>query len=267
MENYDPMEEFGHELNHLLADLQGESMFDFGWGSITPFSVWAVITAIVVFALAWYLRTHITFIPKFGLAAALEAVVDYIKREVGENLLGAHASEHLPYLLTLFSFVLLGNLIGLIPGAKSATGTMSVNLVLSGSSFLYFNYAGMRHYGPLKYIASIAPAGVPPGLNVLVWLIEVFSMSMRMFSLAIRLFANMFAGHLTMGVFAILASVYFLPLMHGITVAALGSGALSAAWVFILTCIYAAEILVAFIQSYVFTLLSAVYVQLSTSAH
>lgn len=261
------MEEFNSELQHLLADLQGLSMFDLGWGSITPYTVWAIITLVVVFVVVWSLRSRISFIPKVGPTLALEAVVDYIKVEIGEALLGAHAREHLPFLLTIFFFILAGNLIGLIPGCKSATGTMSVTLVLSLSSFCYFNFAGARAQGALHYIASLAPAGLPPGVNVAVWAIEAFSMSLRIFSLAVRLFANMFAGHLTMGCFALLTSLYFLPLLESVTVENISNGALSGMWVIILICVYAMELMVAFIQAYVFTLLSGVYIQLATSEH
>jgi F-type H+-transporting ATPase subunit a len=261
------MEEFDRELSHLLADLQGMSMYDFGWGSITPYTVWAIITLIAVFALVWALRSRITFIPKVSPLLAIEAVVDYIKVEIGDALLGAHAREHMPFLLTIFFFILAGNLIGLIPGCKSATGTMSVTLVLSLSSFCYFNYAGAKAQGVMHYIASLAPAGLPPGVNVAVWAIEAFSMSLRIFALAIRLFANMFAGHLTMGCFAILTSLYFLPLLESFTMENLTNGVLSGLWLLILICVYAMEFMVAFIQAYVFTLLSGVYIQLATSEH
>ncbi|MCL2631839.1 MAG: F0F1 ATP synthase subunit A [Coriobacteriia bacterium] len=261
------MEEFDSELAHLLADLQGLPMYDFGWGSITPFTFWMFISVVVVFLTIWYLKKKISFIPKFGFETVVEAGVDFVRREVGETLFGAHSAEHMPYLCTVFFFILIGNAMGLIPGAKSATGTMSVTLVLSGSSFLYFNYAGVKHSGFWHYIISIAPAGLPPGVNVMVWAIEVFSMTMRIVSLAIRLFANMFAGHLAMGVFALLATTYFTPLLHSVTSETIINGAVSGVLLVILMAVYAAEILVAFIQAYVFTLLSGVYIQLATSEH
>ncbi|MDR2956622.1 MAG: F0F1 ATP synthase subunit A [Coriobacteriales bacterium] len=261
------MEEFDSELSHLMEDLKGMDMFDFGWGSITPFTVWTFVALIVVFLLIWHLRSRISFIPKLSFASALEVAVDYIKREIGENLLGPSARQHTPFLLTIFFFILAGNLIGLIPGAKSATGTMSVTLVLAVASFLYFNIAGMRHAGVFRYIISIAPAGIPPGLNVVVWAIEAFSMTLRMFSLSVRLFANMFAGHLMLGLFALMSSMYFLPMIQQFTIDNLVSGVLSGLWLLILIVVYAMEFMVAFIQAYVFTLLSGVYIQLATSEH
>ena len=261
------MDEFEAELAHLLADLQGLPIYDFGWGSITPFTFWALIASALVFAMIWLLSKKIEFIPKLGVATVVEAGVDFVRREVGETLLGAHSAEHMPYLCTVFFFVLVGNAVGLIPGAKSATGTTSVTLVLAASSFCYFNYAGAKHAGVLKYILSIAPDGLPFPVNAMVWLIEVFSMSMRIISLAVRLFANMFAGHMAMGVFALLSTAYFTPLLQQVTSESIISGAVSGVLLVILLAVYVAEILVAFIQAYVFTLLSGVYIQLATSGH
>ena len=261
------MEEFNSELDHLLADLQGLPMYDFGWGSITPFTFWTIITVVVVFAVVWMARSRVSFIPKVGPESVVEVGVNFVWSGIGETLLGHHAVQHLPYLCTIFFFIFASNLMGLIPGAKSPTGTMSVTLVLSTSSFLYFNYAGAKQSGVWHYIKSIAPSGLPPGVNVMVWIIEVFSMSMRILSLSIRLFANMFAGHLAMGCFALLSSTFFVPLLHQITAENLINGAVSGVLLVILIAVYAVEMLVAFIQAYVFTLLSGVYIQLSTSAH
>ncbi|MCL2137242.1 MAG: F0F1 ATP synthase subunit A [Coriobacteriia bacterium] len=261
------MEDFDSELAHLLADLQGLPMWDFGWGSITPYSFFAVFTAIAVFFLIWMLKSRISFIPKLGPTTIVEWGVDFVRKEIGQTLFGLHYAEHLPYLCTVFFFILIGNLMGLIPGGKSATGTMSVTLVLSSSSYLFFNYSGAKHAGVWRYIVSIAPAGLPPGINVMVWLIEFFSMSMRIVSLALRLFVNMFAGHLAMGVFALLTTTYFVPLLHQFTAENIINGAVSGIILVILIAVFAVEILAAFIQAYIFTLLSGVYVLLATSSH
>ena len=109
---------------------------------------------------------------------------------------------------------------------------------------------------------SLAPKGLPGPMAAMVWVIELFSTFLRLITLAVRLFCNMFAGHVVMGTFAILASLFFEPLLQGFSAAALGSAAGSVFWVLILIIIYLVEILVAVIQAYVFTLLSAVYIQL-----
>ncbi|MCL2756923.1 MAG: F0F1 ATP synthase subunit A [Coriobacteriia bacterium] len=264
-----PLEELGHHISELLEDLGGMTMFDFGWGSITPFTVYLILTLILVAVIILSVKKRVTLIPKRGPTAAVEAAVDYVRKEIGFGVLGSKelVDKHMPFLFTIFFFILASNLIGLIPGAKAATGTFSVTLTLAIFSFVYFNYHGMKHAGVLHYVKNIAPAGLIPGLNVLVWLIELFSLFLRIVTLSVRLFANMFAGHIIMGVFSILASLFVLPAIHNFSLATLGGATPALGWLILLICIYALELLVAFIQAYVFTLLSAVYLHLATSKH
>jgi F-type H+-transporting ATPase subunit a len=99
-------------------------------------------------------------------------------------------------------------------------------------------------------------------MAAMVWVIELFSNLLRPITLAIRLFCNMFAGHVVMGTFAILASLFVEPLLQGFSAVALGQATVSVFWILLLIIIYLVEILVAVIQAYVFALLSAVYIQL-----
>ena len=106
----------------------------------------------------------------------------------------------------------------------------------------------------------LAPQGVSFPMNVLVWVVELFSTFLRLITLAVRLFCNMFAGHVVMGSFAIMASMFMQPLLQQVS-AAHAVGALpSLAWLAILILIYAIELVVGAIQAYVFTVLTAVYV-------
>ena len=117
----------------------------------------------------------------------------------------------------------------------------------------------------MGYLKSLAPEGVSFPMNALVWVIELFSTFLRLVTLAVRLFCNLFAGHVVMGTFAILASLFFEPLLRSFTMQRARQAATSIFWVVILIVIYAVELLVAAIQAYVFTLLSAVYIQLVES--
>lgn len=100
-------------------------------------------------------------------------------------------------------------------------------------------------------------------MNVFVWVIELFSLCLRLVTLAVRLFCNMFAGHIVMGSFAIMATLFAQPMLEHFT-AMNAVGALpSVAWVLILLVIYAVELIVAFVQAYVFTVLEAVYIQIA----
>ncbi|MCL2150823.1 MAG: F0F1 ATP synthase subunit A [Coriobacteriia bacterium] len=264
----DQLEDFGSELDHLLADLKGLDMYSFSWGSITPYSFWIIITLILIFLLVYLLQKQVSFIPKTGPAVVLEVVVDYLRKEIGDGLLGGHGQQHMPFLLSLFFVILFSNLMGLVPGAKSATGTMSVTIALALCSFGYFNYAGAKQAGLGRYILHIAPAGLPPGVNVMVWLIEAFSMTLRIATLSIRLFINMFAGHLVLGCFALLSSLFALPMIEHFTLnSLLTAGVPAFGWILMMLPVYALELFVAFIQAYVFTLLSGVYIMLATSEH
>ena len=117
----------------------------------------------------------------------------------------------------------------------------------------------VKNMGGLGYIKSFAPAGVAFPLNILVGIIEAFSTFLRLITLAVRLFANMFAGHICLAAFALLTSSFFSLLIS----AGNFLGLASIAWIAILIVIYAIELVVAVIQAYVFTVLSAVYVQLA----
>jgi len=121
----------------------------------------------------------------------------------------------------------------------------------------------MKKKGVFGYIKSLAPAGLPGPIAAIVWVIELFSTFLRLITLAVRLFCTMFAGHVVMGVFAIMTTTFVQPMIAQFTLANMGTGAMSILWMVLLLLIYAVELMVAFIQAYIFTLLSAVYVQLA----
>ena len=127
--------------------------------------------------------------------------------------------------------------------------------------FIYFVACGVRTHGPIGYLKSLAPEGVMFPLNVLVWLIEVISTILRPITLAIRLFCNMFAGHIVMGSFAIMVTLFAQPLLEQVTASNVLAALPGVLFAFILLVIYAIEIFVAFVQAYVFTILTAVYIQ------
>ena len=264
-----PLEHLSGEIAHLIEELSGRDIWNFGWGSITTYSVRIIIVLLLIFAVIWVVKSRVSLIPKKGPVAAIEATVDYIRREVGYGVLGHKEAvdKHMPFLFTVFFFILAANLVGLIPGAKAATGAFSATLTLAVVSFVYFNYYGIKHSGLGHYLANIAPKGIMPGLNILVWLIELISLFLRIITLSVRLFANMFAGHIALGAFAILTTLFVTPLIQEFTLANLGGATPAIGWMLLVVLMYGMELMVAFIQAYVFTLLSAVYIQLATSEH
>ena len=119
----------------------------------------------------------------------------------------------------------------------------------------------MRAHGPIGYLKSLAPEGVGFPLNILIWVIEVISTLLRPITLAVRLFCNMFAGHIVMGSFAIMVTLFVQPLLQQVTASNILAALPGVLFAFILLVIYAIEIFVAFVQAYVFTILTAVYIQ------
>ncbi len=199
-------------------------------------------------------------LPKGFFVNGFEYIIEYVENDIGKGVVGENWKKHFPFLCSLFLFILINNMIGLIPGMKPGTGAIGSTAALAIFAFVYFIYYGCKAHGVIGYIKSLAPQGVSFPMNVLVWVVELFSTFLRLITLAVRLFCNMFAGHVVMGSFAIMASMFMQPLLQQAS-AAHAVGALpSLAWLAILILIYAIELVVGAIQAYVFTVLTAVYV-------
>jgi len=200
-----------------------------------------------------------------GLAGAMEAMVLYFRDEVVRRNIGHGADRYAPYILTLFFFILFMNLLGLVPWGGSATGNISVTAALAILSFILIEVSGMMELGVKGYLGTIfyAPPGMPPVgraiMLVILTPVEFLGKLTKPFALAIRLFANMTAGHtliLSLGglifVFMNVAVV-----MGGVAIAS----TLMATAVMIL------EVFVAFLQAYIFAMLTSVFVGLIRHAH
>lgn len=197
---------------------------------------------------------------------AIEYLLDFIKNDICIANLGDSWKRHFPFLATVFFSVLFGNYIGMLPTLKPGMGSTGMTGAVASASFVYFIVRGIQAKGGWGYIKSLAPAGLMPPIAALVWVIEVFSTFLRLVTLAVRLFCNMFAGHVVMGTFALMCTIFVQPLLQGFSAAALGTASMSILWMALLTIIYTVELLIAFLQAYIFTLLSAVYVQLAEAA-
>ena len=182
---------------------------------------------------------------------------------MGEGIIGHGFKKHVPFLATLFFFILISNFVGLIPGCKTPTGTISVTWALATISFIYFNVWGIKAKGGLGYLKSFAPAGLPKVMVPIIWFLELISTCIRWLTLAVRLYGNMFAGHMILGIFAIMTQFFILDLISFANPA----GVAAIAWAVFLVAMYALECLVAFLQAYVFSVLTAVYVGLAQSEH
>ena len=182
-----------------------------------------------------------------GLANFFEAIVLFLRDEVVIPIMGEHGKKYLPFLLTIFFFILFCNLLGLIPYSATATGNISVTAGLAICSFLVMLGAGIANNGFFGYFKSLVPSGVPPALLIILIPVELISLFVKPFALCVRLFANMTGGHV-----AILVFLGLIIIMQNEWIA-IGAIPFAAA-------IYVLEIFVGFVQAFVFTLLSTVFI-------
>ena len=208
-------------------------------------------------------HSHATGHPK-GFAAGIEAMVLYLRDEVALRNLGHHGDRFVPFILTLFFFILFANLLGLIPFGSTATGNISVTATLAIITFLTVEIAGMRAQGP-GYLNTIFywNRDLSWPLRILLFVImtpvEIIGKLTKPFALAIRLFANMTAGHI---VVLALIGLFFAFVAQGGALAAAG-----VAPILMAVAIMLLEIFVAFLQAFIFALLSAVFIGLIREAH
>jgi F-type H+-transporting ATPase subunit a len=230
---------------------------------LTVYTVWMIIAAVVCVAvlLVFTKKQSESMVPHGVIVNGIEYLIEFVENDIAKAMLGDTWRKHFPFLATLFFFVLFGNYIGMLPTWRPGTGSTGVTGAIALMSFIYFIYVGIRKKGLWGYVKSLAPSGIMLPIRILVWIIEVFSTFLRLITLAVRLFCNMFAGHVVMGTFAIMCSIFLDPLINGaITAQAVGTGAMSILWMLLLLMIYGVELMIAFIQAYIFTLLSAVYI-------
>jgi F-type H+-transporting ATPase subunit a len=199
-------------------------------------------------------------VPKGGYNL-LESLVMFIRDEISVKNIGHHAGLYTPYLCSVFFFILFMNFSGLLPipawhgfpGISTATGNLSVTLVLALFTFVLTQIAGMRAQGAVGYWTHLVPGGVPKALWPLMFVIEFFGLFTKPFALTVRLFANMVAGHIViffLFALTLFISVYVAPLSVAF---ALG--------------IFLLEMFVGLVQAYVFTILSALFIGMTQHAH
>lgn len=236
-----------------------DPMYIVGSGNIglTQYIFWMCITIVLTAVVVIVAGKKLTIVPTNKFANMVEYGYERINVNMGENAIGKGYQKYMNLVLTLFFFILISNIVGLIPGCKTCTGTLSVTWALSTISFFYFNYQGIKTRGGWGYIKSIAPSGLPKPMVPIIWLFEFISLVIRWLTLAVRLYGNMFAGHMILGIFALMTSIFLQVSIQSMYVLI---GLPSIAWFLLLLLMYALECLVAFLQAYVFSILTAVYI-------
>lgn len=260
----DPLTDISAPIEELSESFNSAFVVDFGNGiGITQYVAWLIVICAVVLIGVLVGVRKIKVRPSGKFAGLIDWGYDAVCRNMGEGAIGHGWKKHMPFIATMFFFILISNVIGLIPGAKTPTGTLSVTFALALISFVYFNFYGIKAKGGWGYIKSIAPSGLPAPMVPIIWFFEFFSLVIRLLTLAVRLYGNMFAGHMILGIFAIMTQFFILDAISFANPA----GFAAIAWAIFLVAMYALECLVAFLQAYVFSVLSAVYVGLATSEH
>ena len=228
------------------------------FGGVTQYILWMVICWIITLVLILVVGRKLTLIPTNKFVNTVEYGYQFVRNDMGEGIIGHGFKKHVPFLATLFFFILISNFVGLIPGCKTPTGTISVTWALATISFIYFNVWGIKAKGGWGYIKSIAPSGLPKPMVPIIWFFEFFSLVIRLLTLAVRLYGNMI-----LGIFAIMTQFFILDLISFANPA----GVAAIAWAVFLVAMYALECLVAFLQAYVFSVRTAVYVGLAQGEH
>ena len=196
----------------------------------------------------------LTSAPK-GFQNAIEPVIQFVRDEVAKPNLGHSYKKFMPLLLTIFFFILINNIFGLIPGSANVTGNIAFTAVLGVISFLVIVFSANKHFW-----SHIFWPPVPHGIKLIMIPVEILGIFTKPFALIIRLFANMLAGHII--IICLISLIFIFGNLS--TGAGIGFSPISIAFAVF---IYIIEVLVAFIQAFIFTNLTAVFVGQAIEDH
>lgn len=215
--------------------------------SITLHVLMLWIAGALLILMFWLSFRKPRMVPR-GLAGVLETVVLFVRDEIAIPNIGENLGKRLtPFLATVFFFILGCNLLGLIPIFSTATANISVTASLALVTFMMTQLYGMKENGVVAYWKHLVPSSVPWFLLPIMIPIEILSLFTKPFALAMRLFANMIAGHTViyalLGLIIVLASYVAAPVSVAFAMA-----------------IYFLELFVAFLQAYIFTILTSLFI-------
>ncbi len=251
-----------HLLDHPYFPLFSKGSFTL---AVTRHSMTMLVVAVLLCALlplAVRARSGVGLVGR----VIVEELVLFIRGKMIVPIFGHAADTYLPYFLTLFFFILGCNLWGLLPGASAVTGNVSVTAALALCTFALINLAGISSHGFFAHLGNFVPGGMPsiwwlsPLLVPLIFVIEIVSMAAKCVALCIRLFANILSGHIVSLAFLCMIFIFSqFGKAVGLGVAPMAVG--------LALFVSALDLLVALIQAYVFTLLTAVFVGMAVHSH
>ncbi len=234
------LSQFVAEAQHLSSQFDSATVFSIAGWDVSQYVLYLFLALAIVAAIVLICGRKLQLIPHNKFTHVVEYGYNFISESVGADV------------------------IGLIPGAKAAMGTISITWALAVISFIYFNFYGLKELGFFHYFRSLCPSGVPAPMVPIIWFLEFFSMVIRVLTLAVRLYGNMLAGHMVLAVFSLATTIF---LQTAIFQMDLVAGIPALIWFFLLFFMYALETLVAFLQAYVFTILSSSYIGMATHPH
>jgi len=249
-------EEHGHGpsevLMHHVTD-QPYAPFGVNMGPSKHLVFFLIAAAAVILIAQLARRSYRTGGIPTGPAAALEALVLFVRDDIAEKNIGHDGRKFVPLLLSFFFFILVAALMGLLPFSATSTGNIMVTLALAVVLFIAGQWAGISKYGFVHHFVGLVPPGMPVWLLPIMIPVEILGLVSKPFALLIRLFANMLAGHMV-----ITALLLLIPLMARLTPAA--GIAMAPVSLGLALFIMILEVLVAFIQAYIFTLLTSIFI-------
>lgn len=218
--------------------------------SITKHVVMLWLAAVLVFLVFNYGFRWNRMVPKGKLTGFFEPIVVFVRDEIVYMNFGKEGKNFLPFFLTVFFFILFMNLLGLIPFMATATSNVSVTGALAAVSFILIHFSGIMRHGFFKHWRNFIPPGVPWWIAPIILPLEIIGTTGRSFALCIRLFASMTAGHMV-----ILAFLGLIIVLHNVFV---GFFSVPVALI-----VFILEIFFAFLQAYIFTFLSALFISMT----
>ncbi|MDH3189672.1 MAG: F0F1 ATP synthase subunit A [Acidimicrobiia bacterium] len=231
------------------------------FGQVNRTVILMFLAAIIVMVLLFLAFRKPSLQPsKFQVA--MESLTGFVRDDISLGIIGPDGLKYYPYLLSIFMFILIGNLFEVTPLVNfPITSRMAIPAFLAIVTWLIFVVVGFARNGFKYFLDIVWPKSVPIAMRWLVGIIEFFSIFfIRPFSLAVRLFANMVAGHVMLSLLLVTGYVFV------INIGEIGvKGATGLLWFALGIGIFVFELLVGVLQAYIFTLLSAVYIQ--TSVH
>lgn len=251
-----------------LAELEGHLLAPNGGHIVLDLSISRhLFFAWIAMGLVLFFMTRLAGMYKRGIGRntaprglfqnLFETIILFVRDEIARPNLGDKANKYLPYLLTAFFFILTSNLLGLVPFGATATSNLMVTVVLATFTFILTQLGGTKDY----WMHIFWPPGIPTFVKPILMPVELLGIFTKPIALAIRLFANMTAGHLV--ILSLIGLIFSFAQLFG-TGAGFGVAPVSVAFALF---VYMLELLVSLIQAYVFTMLSALFISMAIAEH